>query len=1170
MRAGGGDECNSSNAHPQEPAPTVSEFVDALWVATDNGLLKIDSSDVSTLLEIPKIGDIKALDIDDRRGLVWVFTKNRLRGISFGGEVRFTAPKDDDDDDDRGRGRRGDDDDDDDDESDELKLRGDRPFGLQVNSNTGTVWLGLGRLLYQFDSNANLVQILRLPDKGEALALDELTSLLWVATRKTLSSYDETGAQVHFIDLGRKAHVEDIAIDPASGDIWVVQRNSLSRLDASGMVIFETPFKKLTLVVTDYQDGAWLARDKTLLHVDPYGNSDLELKPFGKKGKELLALAADPLYSSVWVASKEQVAQVSVYGEVLQSQIPYDFKKEKEHLRDIALYVDVIAPEIAFTAPPQGFVNNNRPALMLSFTDIGEGVDTSTLLVQTNSGDPVIKCDVVLTSTATCAQGTLLPDGLHTRTATIQDLNGNLSAPAEVSFTVDTIPPIIRFVSPLEGAILTTDFQGIRLEYSDLGSEVDPSTLTIQANGVNPIVSCEVGPNSARCSTLQPLPEGLYPLMATIQDLAGNPSAPVELSFTIQLTVPGSPVLDPIGDQVVPLGSTLTLNLTGTDPEGDPLAFSAAPLPLPENSSLNASSGLFTFTPSADQVGVINQTFIVSDGVRTDSETIDITVQGPAAGGVTSFTGRVLDANDFELGTTTPVVGATISFLGTALYANSDSQGNFTVTDLPAGSQVLDIDTSMAKFAPNGAPYAGFREELELIADVNNIVERPFFLPRIDTNSLTQVDPDLTTIVMHVSSLGVVFITVPPHTAKNPDGTDFMGQLSISLVPRGLAPAALPDFLDPGLLITIQPVGITFATPVPITFPNIDELIPGIEVDIWSLDADLGVFSVVGTGKVSNDKIRIETISDGIRATDWHFVVPQAPSSSSNPDGSENNSENQDQSKCTDCPAGSQTAVSSGNLGIEHSLASYRSFGQSRALRLIYNSLRAHPQPVTSANAVFPLGGSVPLNISSRISVAGVDQGTELFTNAGGLLAGVEFRQAVQFDASSFETGVYPFRLTLTGNFVRSAISNVLEGSVLINNQRNSPFGAGWTLEGLGRLTRKNDKTILTEGDGSVLVFTEAQGPPGDFSTLVENGDGTFTRTLKDGIQINFDADGLQTSIVDRNGNETTFAYDASDRLISITDPAGLVTTLSYSWSITQYHHRPRRPGHRVFSRPRR
>ena len=143
----------------------------------------------------------------------------------------------------------------------------------------------------------------------------------------------------------------------------------------------ETPIKKLTQVVTDYQGGAWVTRDKTLLHLDPYGKPQppFELKPFGKKGKKLIDLESDPLDGSVWVASKEQVAHVSADGVVLERQISHDFKKKKQHLRDIALYVDVIAPELAFTAPLQRFVNNNRPALILSFTDIGEGVDTNTV-----------------------------------------------------------------------------------------------------------------------------------------------------------------------------------------------------------------------------------------------------------------------------------------------------------------------------------------------------------------------------------------------------------------------------------------------------------------------------------------------------------------------------------------------------------------------------------------------------------------------------------------------------------------------------------------------------------------------------------------------------------------------------------------------------------------------
>ena len=85
--------------HPQEPAPTGSEFVDALWVATDHRLLKVDSSSVSTLSEIPKIGDIKALDIDDRRGLVWVFSRSRFWGrlshqrSKFGGSLGETYRK---------------------------------------------------------------------------------------------------------------------------------------------------------------------------------------------------------------------------------------------------------------------------------------------------------------------------------------------------------------------------------------------------------------------------------------------------------------------------------------------------------------------------------------------------------------------------------------------------------------------------------------------------------------------------------------------------------------------------------------------------------------------------------------------------------------------------------------------------------------------------------------------------------------------------------------------------------------------------------------------------------------------------------------------------------------------------------------------------------------------
>jgi YD repeat-containing protein len=75
-------------------------------------------------------------------------------------------------------------------------------------------------------------------------------------------------------------------------------------------------------------------------------------------------------------------------------------------------------------------------------------------------------------------------------------------------------------------------------------------------------------------------------------------------------------------------------------------------------------------------------------------------------------------------------------------------------------------------------------------------------------------------------------------------------------------------------------------------------------------------------------------------------------------------------------------------------------------------------------------------------------------------------------------------------------------------------------------------------------------GPAGDFSTLVKNADGTYTRTLKDGAKFQFDAQGLQTAVTDRNNNTTTYAYNGQGRLATITDPAGQVTTFTYSGSV--------------------
>lgn len=79
------------------------------------------------------------------------------------------------------------------------------------------------------------------------------------------------------------------------------------------------------------------------------------------------------------------------------------------------------------------------------------------------------------------------------------------------------------------------------------------------------------------------------------------------------------------------------------------------------------------------------------------------------------------------------------------------------------------------------------------------------------------------------------------------------------------------------------------------------------------------------------------------------------------------------------------------------------------------------------------------------------------------------------------------------------------------------------------------------------------RGPTSDPSTLVQNENGTWTRTYPDGAVVQFNSSGQETSATDRNGNAFTYVYvtsgPATGALYTITDPVGLTTTLAYNTS---------------------
>ena len=1274
------------------------DSVDALWVIQKDLVSKLAVDDGSLLFDLTG-ASYRRLAVDQNRRTLWAIGKDGLASYAFDGTLDFLLP-----------------------------AMHPSNSALAVNPIDGTAWVALDTTLSVYSTAGALQQSLTLASKAVDLAFDTRLGRMWAAGKLSVTGYDSGGTELVSLDVSALGKIKAMTASPVTGDVWVADKDELARYDSAGALLATLSIAKVADLEGDTLGGMWATTDSELYRFDATtGAVLLQMGGFaGSGGIRALAIQADD--NSVWLSLKKTLHRVSTAAQILQTLVV------TKDVEEIAVYADAVGPELAFTAPaPGSFIATNVPTLGLSFSDDAIGVDTSSLAIQLGGNPLSVSCTFTMT-TATCTPLSALPEGLNNLTATIADFEGNASAQAALSFTVDTISPVITLDSPQDGDQVNTE--QINFE----GSLNEAGTLTLDGNPVILGVNNEFDHGSVT------LIEGanVFQLLAT--DLAGNNS-----SETVTVTLVSGPfTFDPIGNQTVDVATTLTLGLTATDPAGNPVTFGTTTLPLPGDATLVAGTGLFTFTPTSAEVGVSSATFFATNGNETLFQTTQITVPAPDPSNPTDFTAQLLDANDYELGTTTPIVGATVSFLNTGISDLSDANGFVTLTSLPSGSQILDLDSSTAALAPDGSTYAGFREQYVLEANAANVVSRPFFLPRIANSSLTTVDPNATTVVTN-AALGVS-ITVPPHTAKNPDGTDFTGQLSISEVPRGLAPAALPDTLDPGLVVTIQPVGVTFATPVPITFPNLDQLPVGNEVDIWSLDPATGQFAVVGTGEVSADGQSLVTISGGIRAADWHWLLPLLlglGKEADEPNCGCGNSED----------TGSQANTRGGWLSTDFSVPSYRSQGRSRGLRFVYRSERAHPQPVIPFDSTVVFQAAVPPTISYQVNVGGVDQPGETFVSTAGFDENQDetIRNVIAVDGTNLTTGVYPYTVRMTSNYLSSRVSATFNDQVAVINEQASPFGAGWGISGLSRLYPGSDGgALIVGGDGSQRVFlpppltlndwqAEANlaentwtvaadgksvllqepgngrvtffispndfinttlsgriqvetladddfigfvfgyrspitgnGDPdqtfrgilfdwkqasqslpgslhglegynliqvegllpdntnlptfwahqpsanvqvlgtlysgalgwsdltdhlftlqydtdrivitidgvqifdvagsflpgrfgfygfnqtdvryelftsvgtsrsldGDFSELINNEDGTFSRTLKNGMRFEYDANGLQVAKIDRNGNTTTYAYDAQERLISITDPVGKGITLAYT-----------------------
>lgn len=125
-----------------------------------------------------------------------------------------------------------------------------------------------------------------------------------------------------------------------------------------------------------------------------------------------------------------------------------------------------------------------------------------------------------------------------------------------------------------------------------------------------------------------------------------------------------------------------------------------------------------------------------------------------------------------------------------------------------------------------------------------------------------------------------------------------------------------------------------------------------------------------------------------------------------------------------------------------------------------------------------------------------------------------------------------------------------------------SNIGALWNLSWVSYVVPDSSNARIRMGEGGTELYTNFNGSNGTYSPdqssharLVRISATNYERRESDGSKMVFNLpDGtgrfFATQIVDPQGNTLTMAYDANFRLVSLTDAAGQVTTLTH-WSDT-------------------
>ena len=199
--------------------------------------------------------------------------------------------------------------------------------------------------------------------------------------------------------------------------------------------------------------------------------------------------------------------------------------------------LETTAPRIS-GMKPTGTEQSIDVAISANYSDSGSGIDQTTALMRVD-GETV---SATPSASGISYLATGLSKGTHTVSVEVSDQFGN-SAIETWTFRVEETPPVIASVEP--SGEVDTATPGLSASYSDDGSGVDTSSVSLSLNGV--VLPATVTETSVSFQVLTPLQIGVtYKVMVEVADRAGNVASDSS-TFTLESTPPTITVESPKG-----------------------------------------------------------------------------------------------------------------------------------------------------------------------------------------------------------------------------------------------------------------------------------------------------------------------------------------------------------------------------------------------------------------------------------------------------------------------------------------------------------------------------------------------------------------------------------------------------------------------------------------------